>query len=136
MNIKAYLILIITMFLVTSCVTKKVSTIEKNTEQETETDYLTSIFQKLISATIVHIDQSQRIATIRSKNLLEDNYYITVSKLTKKENSVIKFSSSINESLYIFDILEGSPQISDELNNVSAKRSKELDEYYTEATID
>ena len=49
---------------------------------------------------------------------------------------MIKLYDASYESIFIADILEGTPKISDSISKVSEVRRKELDAYYTEATID
>ena len=84
----------------------------------------------------MHIDKTQRIVTIRSNRPLNKGYYITSSQYSDTESSVIKLYDASYESIFIADILEGTPKITDSISKVSEERSKELDVYYTDATID
>ncbi|MDC3132565.1 hypothetical protein OA542_02380 [Opitutae bacterium] len=92
--------------------------------------------KEIEGASIVHIDLTERIVTIRSKKVLNKGYYITISQLDDEESSVIKLYDASYETLFIADILEGSPKISDSLAYATKKRSEILDQNYTEADID
>ena len=94
------------------------------------------IAEKIDNASIVHIDKTQRIITIRSNIPLRKGYYITSSQFSETESSVIKLYDASYESIFIADILEGTPKITDSISRVNEERFEELDAYYTEAIID
>ena len=74
---------------------------------------------------IVHIDKEQRLITIRCTCPLEHgHYFITHPEFSDKQNSLIKAYDSSYESIFIADILEGTPKISDSVSRVSEERSK------------
>ena len=87
-------------------------------------------------ASIVHIDKKQRIVTIRSETPLKKGYYQTATRQNKMESSILKLYDTSYESVFIADILEGLPKISDSIFLVGDERAAELDLNYTEATID
>ncbi|MAV39612.1 MAG: hypothetical protein CML12_03425 [Puniceicoccaceae bacterium] len=95
-----------------------------------------SLVEVIPNAHIVHVDTSQRIATIRSSESLSEGYYSSLSQSNREESAVLKLVNSTGGLLYIADILEGSPKINDLLIKASQERTKELDSRYTEATVD
>ncbi len=129
--------LLFTAILFTSCNSSKSIRLKDSSDSKKNSGNANLVItQKIDNASIVHIDQSQRIVTIRSNSPLETGYYITSSQYSEKENSIIKLNKVSYESLIIADILEGTPKITDIILRVSEQKSKELDAYYTEATID
>lgn len=95
------------------------------------------IVKQYVSATILHVDKEERIVTLKFDNQIEGGeYYATIPELNGKDSSIIKMISPPNESLFTADILWGTPGYNDLLYKVSEERAKELDNYYTEATID
>ena len=95
------------------------------------------IVKQYVSATILHVDKEERIVTLKFDNQIEGGeYYATIPELKGKDSSIIKIISTPNESLFTADILWGTPGYNDLLYKVSEERAKELDNYYTEATID
>ena len=85
----------------------------------------------------MHIDKKQRIVNY-TLHLPNRTWWLLYHypQFSDKQNSLIKVYDSSYESIFIADILEGTPKITDSISRVSEERSKELDEYYTEATID
>ena len=130
-----YLLLITVIFL-TSCNSSKSIRIKSSSDSNKGNVSNSEIAEKIDNASIVHIDKTQRIVTIRSNRPLDKGYYITSSQYSDTESSMIKLYDSSYESIFIADILEGTPKITDSISKVSEERSKELDVYYTEATID
>ena len=128
--------LLSTVVILTSCNSSKSIRLKDSSDSQKGNLSNLVIAQKIGEASIVHIDQTQRIVTIRSNRHLSNGYYITSSQYTDKESSVIKLYDASYESIFIADILEGTPKITDSISRASEERSKELDEYYTEATID
>lgn len=135
MNLNLLYFSILTIFLLTSCnSTNSIRLKDSSNPQESFSNL--EIAKKIDTAAIVHIDKKQRIVTIRSSSPLEKGYYSTSSQIDEKENSLIKLYDTSYESIFIADILEGSPKINDSIFLVGEVRSKELDKIYTEATID
>ena len=128
--------LILTVILLTSCNSSKSIRLKDSSDSETENLSNLEIAKKIDNASIVHIDKTQRIITIRSNSPLNKGYYITNSQFSDTQTSVIKLYDVSYESIYIADILEGTPKITDSISRVNEARRKELDAYYTEATID
>ena len=73
---------------------------------------------------------------LRSEIPLQKGYYQTATRQNKMESSILKLYDTSYESVFIADILEGLPKISDSIFLVSDERAAELDLNYTEATID
>lgn len=135
MNLNLLYFSILTIFLLTSCnSTNSIRLKDSSNSQESLSNL--EIAKKIDTAAIVHIDKKQRIVTIRSSSPLDKGYYSTSSQIDEKENSLIKLYDTSYESIFIADILEGSPKINDSIFLVGEERSKELDKIYTEATID
>ena len=135
LNLTYFLLLIV--ILLVSCNSSKSIRLKDSSDSKSD-DLISSETPKLIeSATIVHIDKEQRVITIRCTCPIEHGgYYITHPKVSDNQNSLIKVYDSSYESIFIADILEGSPRITDSISSVSEERSNELNLYYTEATID
>ena len=128
--------LLSTVVILTSCNSSKSIRLKDSSDSQKDNLSNLVISEKIDEASIVHIDQTQRIVTIRSNRPLSNGYYITSSQYSDKESSVIKLYDASYESIFIADILEGTPKITDSISSVSDMRGKELDAYYTEATID
>ncbi len=128
--------LLLTVILLTSCNSSKSVRLKDSSDSQKGDLSDLVIAKKIDNASIVHIDQTQRIVTIRSNRPLDSGYYITNSQFSDTESSVIKLYDASYQSIFIADILEGTPKITDSISKVSEERSKELDAYYTEATID
>ena len=134
LNITYFLLL--TFIMLTSCNSSKSIRLKGSSEYPMGNLSSLEIAEKIDNASIVHIDQTQRIITIRSDRPLNKGYYITSSQFSDTESSVIKLYDVSYESIFIADILEGTPKITDSISRVTEERIKELDAYYTEATID
>ena len=128
--------LLLTVILLTSCNSSKSVRLKDSSDSKKDNLPNLEIAEKIENASIVHIDKTQRIITIRSNRALNKGFYITCSQFSEKESSVIKLYDASYESIFIADILEGMPRITDSISRVSEERSRELDAYYTEATID
>ena len=128
--------LLLTVILLTSCNSSKSVRLKDSSDSKKGNQSNLEIAEKIDNASIVHIDKTQRIVTIRSNRPLNKGYYITSSQYSDTESSVIKLYDASYESIFIADILEGTPKITDSISKVSEERSKELDVYYTDATID
>ena len=128
--------LLLTVILLTSCNSSKSIRLKDSSDSKKGNQSNVEIAENIDNASIVHIDKTQRIVTIRSNRPLNKGYYITSSQFSDKESSVIKLYDASYESIFIADILEGTPKITDAISRVSEERSKELDAYYTEAIID
>ena len=136
MKLKSSFFLLSTVILLTSCNSSKSIELKESSESQKGNLPNLEISKKINNASIVHIDKNQRIITIRCDKSLNKGYYITSSQFSDTESSVIKLYDISNESIYIADILEGTPKITDSISMVSEERKKELDLHYTEATID
>ena len=128
--------LLLTVILLTSCNSSKSVRLKDSSDFKKGNQSPLEIAEEIDNASIVHIDKTQRIVTIRSNRPLNKGYYITSSQFSDTESSVIKLYDASYESIFIADILEGTPKITDSISSVNEKRRKELDAYYTEATID
>ncbi len=128
--------LLLTVILLTSCNSSKSVRLKDSSDSKKVNQSNLEIDKKIDNASIVHIDKTQRIVTIRSNRPLNKGYYITSSQFSDTESSVIKLYDAYYESIFIADILEGTPKITDSISRVNEERRKELDAYYTEATID
>ena len=95
-----------------------------------------STFQILEDTNIVHVDNTQRIVTLKSYGLIEDGYYITLNPSTKDITSTLKIYNSTYGTIFIGDILDGRPKINDLVSEVSPFKSEELSKIYSEVTID
>ena len=136
MNLISIKIFLLTVFLLTSCSSSNSIRLKDSANSKKDDFSNTEVAKEIEGASIVHIDLTERIVTIRSKKVLNKGYYITISQLDDEESSVIKLYDASYETLFIADILEGSPKISDSLAYATKKRSEILDQNYTEADID
>lgn len=136
MKLNLTYLLLLTVILLTSCNSSKSVRLKDSSDSKKGNQSLLEIAKKIDNASIVHIDKTQRIVTIRSNRPLNKGYYITSSQFSDTESSVIKLYDASYESIFIADILEGTPKITDSISRVNEERRKELDAYYTEATID
>ena len=136
MNLILLNFFLITVFLLTSCNSSNSIRLKGSSDSKKDDFSNVEIVKEIEGASIVHIDQKQRIVTIRSNKGLNKGYYITISSLSEKESSVLKLYDASYESIFIADILEGSPKINDSIAQTTKERSKELDQNYTEADID
>jgi hypothetical protein len=128
---------LLTGLLLTSCSSSNSIRLKDSSDSKLESSANVEIAKKVETATIVHIDKKERIVTIRCNCPIEHGgYYTTHLKLNDNENSLIKIYDTSYESIFIADILEGSPKITDSIFKVSEERSQELDQKYTDATID
>ena len=136
MNLISIEIFLLTVFLLTSCSSSNSIRLKDSANSKKDDFSNIEVAKEIEGASIVHIDLTERIVTIRSKKVLNKGYYITISQLDDEESSVIKLYDASYETLFIADILEGSPKISDSLAYATKKRSEILDQNYTEADID
>ena len=136
MNLILLNIYLITVFFLTSCTSSNSIRLKDSYDSQKDDISNEEIAKEIEGASIVHIDQKQRIVTIRSNKALNKGYYITISPLSEKESSVLKLYDTSYESLFIADILEGSPKINDSIAQANEERSKKLDQKFTEADID
>tara|TARA_X000000368_G_C22476595_1_gene470104 strand:- start:131 stop:538 length:408 start_codon:yes stop_codon:yes gene_type:complete len=95
-----------------------------------------STFKILEDTNIVHVDNTQRIVTLKSNDSIEDGYYITLSPFTADITSTLKIYNATYGTIYIGDILDGRPKINDSVAKVSPSRNKELNIIYSEVAID
>ena len=136
MNLKLiYPILFVLAFL-TSCNSSKSVRLKDSSNSSNVNINSTVDLNKINDASIVHIDQKQRVITIRSQLPLVSGYYTTHSTITQKESSVIKIFDSSDESIITGDILKGAPKMNDYIAYVTEKKAEELEKYYSNAVID
>ena len=129
--------LLLTFILLTSCNSSKSVRLKDSSDPKEGSLSVLETSKQIETASIVHIDREQRVITIRCSYPMEHaGYYMTHPEFSDKQNSLVKVYDSSYESIFIADILEGTPKITDSISRVSEERSKELDAYYTEATID
>lgn len=81
------------------------------------------------SARIVHVDELERIATIRSGSSFSEGDFITTSN-GGKQTGVLKIEPVRPEALRTAYILEGEPGINDIAEAVSASESERLSQLY------
>jgi hypothetical protein len=89
----------------------------------------------VINASILHVDLKERIVTIKSIQPITTDFYLTADN-QGQTTSALKIQNSRQTSLYIADILEGSPGISDTLIKASEDQKEELSVRYTDAEVD
>lgn len=106
----------------------------KSTSKEVAT---TSKLNELavINASILHVDLKERVVTIKSIQPITTDFYLTADNQFQT-TSALKIHNSRQTSLYIADILEGSPSISDTLIQASEDQKKELSVRFTDAEVD
>lgn len=106
----------------------------KSTSKEVAT---TSKLNELavINASILHVDLKERVVTIKSIQPITTDFYFTADNQCQT-TSALKIHNSRQTSLYIADILEGSPRISDTLIQASEDQKKELSVRFTDAEVD
>lgn len=106
----------------------------KSTSKEVAT---TSKLNELavINASILHVDLKERVVTIKSIQPITTDFYLTADNQFQT-TSALKIHNSRQTSLYIADILEGSPRISDTLIQASEDQKKELSVRFTDAEVD
>ena len=136
MNFTLLNICLIAVLSLTSCTSTNSINLKDTSSPEEEEFSTLEIYKKVEGASIVHIDKKQRIVTIRSETPLKKGYYQTATRQNKMESSILKLYDTSYESVFIADILEGLPKISDSIFLVGDERAAELDLNYTEATID
>jgi len=85
---------------------------------------------------IVHVDNTQRIVTLKSYDSIEDGYYVTLSPFSVDTTSTLKIYNATYGTIYIGDILDGRPKINDSVAKVSPSKSQELNIIYSEVAID
>lgn len=116
------------LFLVAGCGTSGVTVREGKQRETTETGNRIS----KDSAVIVHVDMSDRIATIRKGFGLGENFLIAKNQ-QGQETAVLKGRErSASEGLQTADVLEGAPRINDIVVAASAERSAALAKIYLE----
>ena len=89
----------------------------------------------VINASILHVDLKERVVTIKGIQPITTDFYLTADN-QGQTTSALKIQNSRQTSLYIADILEGSPKISDILMKASEDQKIELSVRYTDAEVD
>lgn len=79
---------------------------------------------------VVHVNQTERIATIRNGRLLGESFLIA-SDRSGQETAVLKsLPISASEGLATAEVIEGMPGINDTVRDASALRSADLAKLY------
>lgn len=131
-----YIVLFIPILLATSCNSSKSVYLKDSSDKSNSSSFKIEFGNSLEETYIVHIDRAQRIVTLKSNLSLNKGYFFTLSNLNGNINSVIKLYDTSYDSIFIADILEGSPKINDYISPASLDESQEFDKKYTEAIID
>ena len=117
--------LLLTVILLTSCNSSKSVRLKDSSDSKKDNLSVLEISKQVETASIVHIDKKQRVITIRCTcPLKHGGYYKTHPEFSDKQNSLIKIYDSSYESIFIADILEGSPKITDSISRVSEREAK------------
>lgn len=85
------------------------------------------------SASIVHVDLSERIATMRRGNSFTDGQFLQSIDKQGQQTGILKAQDKKPTGLRTAFILEGEPQINDVIRAVSAAESARLAQIYPEA---
>ncbi|HBR94587.1 MAG TPA: hypothetical protein DEA90_10525 [Opitutae bacterium] len=81
------------------------------------------------SATVVHVNVFERLATLRNARGFADGAFLTTRDNTGKQTATLKARAQ-REGLRTADILEGLPDINDRAEKVSASESARLSKIY------
>lgn len=84
---------------------------------------------------IVHVDERERLVTIRNGDQLERGYHVTISK-KGEETAAIKVLPNRLIGLRTADILEGTPEINNRVLPADPARADELAEIYRDPDED
>ena len=88
------------------------------------------------SASIVHVDLSERIATIRRGRTIPEGTFLKALDRAGAQTGLLKVQPLQPTGLRTAYILEGEPAISDVVSEVSAAESRRLEQRYPEGDSD
>ena len=80
-------------------------------------------------AYLVHVDDRERLVTIRNGNQLEAGYFVAVAR-DGRETAALKVLPNRSAGLRIADILEGNPSINNRVKPASPARAAKLANLY------
>jgi len=127
-------LLISAAILLSACGGSRETRVTRGTEQvgnaPTGTLFATS------SASIVHVDERERIATIRHGRTIPDGTFLKALDRTGEQTGLLKIQPAQATGLRTAYILEGEPAISDAVSKVSAAESQRLKQRYPEGDSD
>ena len=81
-------------------------------------------------ATIVHVDQNERLATLRNARSFAGNSFLETRDLEGNKTAVLKTRENRESGLRTADILEGYPRINDRAAPVSFSEMERLQKIY------
>ncbi|HAV12114.1 MAG TPA: hypothetical protein DCX06_01275 [Opitutae bacterium] len=84
------------------------------------------------SASVVHVDLFERIATIRNGNQLPTGFLVAKNR-TGEQTAALKARPARAEMLRTADILEGEPSINDIISPANSSESARLGKIYRDA---
>ena len=90
---------------------------------------------EVLNVSILHVDLRERVVTLKSQDPLMEDFYLTADN-EYRTTAALKIQAVTENSLYLADILEGSPHIGDTLILAGAVQKKELSDRYTDAEVD
>ncbi|MFP4261587.1 MAG: hypothetical protein ACLFS1_10960 [Opitutales bacterium] len=85
------------------------------------------------SASIVHVDKSERIATIRRGLTITDGTFLQALDRSGEQTGLLKVRPIKPSGLRTAYILEGDPAVGDSVSKVDAEESSRLKQAYPEA---
>jgi hypothetical protein len=81
-------------------------------------------------ATIVHVDESERLATLRNARSFAEYTFLETRNIEGIKSATLKTRPSRDSGLRTADILEGMPKINDRATPVGADESVRLSKIY------
>ena len=118
--------LIIICFIANGC-----SNVNKSIPNSPDTDI--SLIQNYErTSRIVHIDLKERLATIRFGNELSNEFLVS-RDANGQQTGVLKGIIKLNDSLKTAYILDGTPQINDEIFKASKQQNDSLSKIFRDA---
>jgi len=87
-------------------------------------------------ATVVHVDLSERLVTLRNGRVFPAITYLETRGNEGTKTGLLKTRSNRSTGLRTADILEGEPQINNRAAPVSPAESRRLADIYGEPTVD
>jgi len=88
-----------------------------------------SIF-RTTDATIVHVDEFERLATLRNARSFAEYTFLEARNIEGIKSATLKTRANRDSGLRIADIIEGMPKINDRATPVSAAESDRLSKIY------
>ncbi len=83
-------------------------------------------------ATIVHVDEIERLATLRNARSFATGTFLQTTDREGNKNAILKTRENREVGLRTADILEGEPKINDRAAPVSASEAARLQKIYRE----